>query len=249
MRVEHPNLLSERFDALAHTQSGSFIFHGPESAGLLTAALELGRRLNCRGDQDGRCPACTQIAAGTYPDLTVVRPEAKPSITIEQVRGIISAQAYSLYHAGGRRVIIIDLAHQLTLEAQNALLKVLEEPPASTLFILTTSRPESLLATVRSRCAEIYFAAEPAEASSELTGALELNLFDRLLLAKQFADAKIDPRPASASLHRAIASAARAGTITPASAARSLSALELFRRQLDAKVAPRVALERLMLGL
>jgi DNA polymerase III delta prime subunit len=249
MKVEHPDLLAERFDALARTQSGSFIFHGPDSLKLLACAVELSRRLNCRGDENGRCSACTQIAAGTYPDLTIVRPELKPSITIEQVRGIISAQAFSLYHAGGRRVIIIDLAHQLSAEAQNALLKVLEEPPASTLFILATCRPESLLATVRSRCAELYFPAGPSDSSSELTGALELNLFDRLLLAKQLVDAKVDLGPAAATLHHAVTAAVRAGNTSPADAARSLNALELFRRQLDAKVAPRVALERLMLEL
>jgi DNA polymerase III delta prime subunit len=233
-----------------HTTSGSFIFHGGNEPELISAAVEQARLANCMGGRPGECASCKQIAAGNYPDLIQVRAEAKPSINIEQVRGLISTLSMSLYRAGGRRFVVIEGAHLLTPEAQNALLKVLEEPPPDTIFILATSQPGSLLETVRSRCAAVHFAgSEPALIHGQLAQALELDAFERLLLAKRLADAKVDLAPEAAELHRAVAGAVRDGSIDAAAGSRRLQALELFRRQLAARVAPRVALERLMLEL
>jgi DNA polymerase III delta' subunit len=290
----HPRTQAQ-LDAIAQARKGSYIFHGLRSVGKATAAYELARRLNCQGDDPALCAACRQYAAGTYPDLITLRPEDKPSITIEQVRQLTSALSLSLYVATGVRVVIIDEAHTLTTEAQNALLKLIEEPPPQTIFILIADHAEALLPTVRSRCTPVYFprlaadtiaawlpqrhnikpslAAELAAASNGAPGVAvtlatrpdeaeaRLNLhraavtaparsmFERLLLAGRLASDKADLAQFGQALHSALISQVQNG-ITPADVANhQLAALEQYRRQLQAKVAPRVALERLMLEL
>ena len=83
--------------------------------------------------------------------MLIVEPGDSGSIKIDQVRDIVDRAAYRPFE-GRRRVVIIDEADALVPAAQNALLKTLEEPPSSSVFILVTSRPDVLLPTVRSRC-------------------------------------------------------------------------------------------------
>jgi DNA polymerase-3 subunit delta' len=290
----HPQLQTQ-LNTAAQTRSGSYIFHGSTGVGKATAAYDLARRLNCTGDTPSVCRSCLQIQAGSYPDLITIRPEDKPSITIEQVRGLTQALSLSLYRPDGLRLVIIDDAHALTVEAQNALLKLIEEPPPQTVFVLVTSRLEALLPTVRSRCAAIYF---PRLSQSEIAKFLEqahhlkpseaealaaasdgapgvavalitqpelaeerlqlrqmadqaatAGTFERLLLAKRLTDSKADLQRFGQLLHTRLVANLRGAEATPAVIARQLAALELFRQQLGAKVAPRVAVERLMLGL
>jgi DNA polymerase-3 subunit delta' len=288
----HP-LTHSQVEAMQQSRSGSYIFHGAAGMGKATLAYELAQQINCQGDQGGLCARCRQFAASSYPDLIVVRPEDKPSILIEQVRGLVQALSLSLYYHDGIRVVIIDEAHALTPEAQNALLKLIEEPPPNTLFILVTDHIETLLPTVRSRCMAIYFprlspdevagllsqSMKPAEAQAlavstggvpgealrlagnpeQAQARLDLaqtaaklptqRLFQRLLTAKQLIDTKADLSRLARLMQAALVAQVREGTLAPVVAGQSLSALELFRRQLAAKVAPRVALERLMVGL
>jgi DNA polymerase-3 subunit delta' len=86
----------------------------------------------------------------------VVEPGESGSIKTEQVREVIDRSAYRPFE-GRRRVVIIDEADALVAPAQNALLKTLEEPPSSSLFMLVTARADSLLPTVRSRCPRLRF--------------------------------------------------------------------------------------------
>jgi DNA polymerase-3 subunit delta' len=88
--------------------------------------------------------------------VLVVEPGENGSIKIEQVREIVDRAAYRPFE-GRRRVVIIDEADALVPAAQNALLKTLEEPPPSSVFMLITSRPDMLLPTVRSRCPRLRF--------------------------------------------------------------------------------------------
>jgi DNA polymerase-3 subunit delta' len=157
MIISHPRT-REQLAAITKGRSGSYVFHGARSVGKASAARETARSLNCQGDENGPCAHCRQFAAGTYPDFIEIAPEDKPSITIEQVRALIKSTSLALYYANGMRIVLIYDAHLLTDQAQNALLKLIEEPPASTIFLLITDQPEALLETVRSRCAHIYFA-------------------------------------------------------------------------------------------
>jgi len=140
----------------------SLIFAGPEGVGKRTAATALAQLLNCLNrpeagtDACGECPACRKIARGVHPDVVALEPGETGVIKIEPTREVIDKTAYRPFE-GRRRVVVIDPADALNAEAQNALLKTLEEPPPASTFVLVTARPDVLLPTVRSRCQRIRF--------------------------------------------------------------------------------------------
>lgn len=144
----------------------SLIFAGPEGVGKRLAAVALAQLVNCTSpvttggqgapDACGVCPSCTRIARGVHADVLLVEPGETGSIKIDAVRDAVERAAYRPFE-GRRRVVIVDNADAMAAEAQNALLKTLEEPPAASLFVLVTSRPDLLLITVRSRCQRLRF--------------------------------------------------------------------------------------------
>lgn len=140
----------------------SLLFCGPEGVGKRLVARVVAQSLNCLSpDRDGadacgHCAACRRITAGTHPDVLVEEPSDTGGIKIEPVRALIDAAAYRPFE-GRRRVVIIDDADRLNSDSQDALLKSLEEPGPSTVFILVSSKPETLRPTVRSRCARVSF--------------------------------------------------------------------------------------------
>lgn len=138
----------------------SLIFAGPRGVGKRLTATAVAQALNCLAptgdDACGTCAACTRIARGVHPDVLVVEPGESGAIKIEQIRQVIDRTGYRPFE-GKRRAVIIDDADALVSAAQNALLKTLEEPPPASIFILVTSRPDVLLATVRSRCPRLRF--------------------------------------------------------------------------------------------
>jgi DNA polymerase III subunit delta' len=138
----------------------SLVFAGPSGVGKRKTALALAQAINClspeAGDACGRCTACTRIARGVHPDVLVIEPAETGVIRVDQVRDAIDRAGYRPFE-GRRRVVIVDDADALMPQAQNALLKTLEEPPPSSVFVLVTSRPDVLLPTVRSRCPQLRF--------------------------------------------------------------------------------------------
>jgi DNA polymerase III subunit delta' len=142
----------------------SLILAGPEGVGKRMAALALAQLLNCQApsatadvpDACGECASCRRIARGVHADILVIEPGDTGSIKIDQIREAIDRSAYRPFE-GRRRVVIVDDADAMMPEAQNALLKTLEEPPPSSVFLLVTSRPDTLLITVRSRCQRLRF--------------------------------------------------------------------------------------------
>jgi DNA polymerase-3 subunit delta' len=156
----------------------SLIFAGPSGVGKRRTALATAQLVNCLApvpdtdgielDACGTCAACTRIARGVHGDVLIVEPGDNDSIKIEQVRDVIDRAAYRPFE-GRRRVVIVDEADALVVSAQNALLKTLEEPPSASMFILVSSRPDSLLPTVRSRCPRLGFRAlTPQEIATAL---------------------------------------------------------------------------------
>jgi len=105
-----------------------------------------------------------------------VKPAGKTEIPIEAVRGLI--RSLRLKTAGRRRVVLIDEAHSLSEEAQNALLKAIEEPPPDTLFILTTITRDSLLPTIASRSRQLSVAAVGREEAKRYFSAFEAKDID-----------------------------------------------------------------------
>src|SRR5215471_10115021 len=144
----------------------TLIFAGPDGVGKRLTAMALAQSLNCEKpvsyadgtDACGACGPCARIARGVHADVLVVEPGDSGSIKIDQVREAIERAAYRPFE-GRRRLVIVDGADALVGEAQNALLKTLEEPPPSSVFVLVTSRPDLLLPTVRSRGHRLRFGA------------------------------------------------------------------------------------------
>ena len=148
----------------------ALLFIGPSGVGKSSAALEFAKALNCAEDAldaCGLCASCASADKGTDPDLVRVdaayqagllgEEEAKQrSIRVDTVRHLISG--LELRSLDGRwKTAIVEDAHLLVTAAANAMLKALEEPPARTLWILVTHRPELLLDTIRSRCQVVRF--------------------------------------------------------------------------------------------
>ena len=162
----HRRIVSLLSKALAReTLPPALLFAGPAGIGKRRVALAIAQALNClkprstpdlERDACGACAACARIARGVHPDVIVVEPGELGSIKIEQVRDLIGRAAYRPFE-GRRRVVIVDDADALTVEAQNALLKSLEEPPSATVFVLVSALADSLLPTVRSRCPRLRF--------------------------------------------------------------------------------------------
>ena len=150
-----------REDRVGH----AYLFSGPRGTGKTTTARLLAKALNCaaRGD-DGEpcnaCASCVEITAGTSMD--VVELDAASHRGINEMRSLLERVAYR--SAGGaRKVYIVDEVHMLTKEASTALLKTLEEPPAHVVFVLATTDPQTVLATIRSRTQHFEFTLLPTE--------------------------------------------------------------------------------------
>lgn len=164
----------------------ALLFYGPEGVGKEALALELTRAFICQENEFyacNNCSDCRRITQLTHPDvyfispatgkMTVdeekaiiksivdnpykrVSPWANPSISIEQIRRLKKEAALTTFENKGRVVIIAE-AQQMTIEAANSLLKLLEEPPPDMYIILTSSNPAALLPTIISRCQGLRF--------------------------------------------------------------------------------------------
>ncbi len=139
----------------------SLLFAGPDGVGKRTVALALAQAVNCPhradGDACGRCSTCDRIARGRHSDVTLVDPGGEASIKIRTLRErMLDVLGYRPFEAE-RRVYIIDQADALTDEAQDALLKTLEEPPPAAVLILVTAYADTLRPTVLSRCRRLRF--------------------------------------------------------------------------------------------
>jgi DNA polymerase III subunit delta' len=164
----HRPLLELLARAIARaTLPPSLIFAGPAGVGKRRTAMALAEALNCERpveypgapegqDACGVCASCTRIARGVHADILVLEPGDSGSIKVDQVREAIDRAAYRPFE-GKRRLVVVDEADALIPEAQNALLKTLEEPPPASVFALITARPDMLLPTVRSRCQRLRF--------------------------------------------------------------------------------------------
>ncbi len=144
--------------------SHAWLIHGQPGIGKQQFALAAAGSLLCQtpnhGLACGQCSACRWVSSGNHPDLRYVCPDAMSAaesasnskeIRIEQLRGL-NDWLHTTTHAGGWRVVVIYPAETLNPVSANALLKVLEEPPANTVFMLVGTAIDQLLPTIVSRC-------------------------------------------------------------------------------------------------
>ncbi len=137
----------------------AILIEGDKGLGRHTLAFYLARATVC-GEDNAPCGNCKNCNLGTnHPDITVTTLEdKKKNISVSQIRAL-KTEAYIKPHQAKRRVFIIDFADTLNEQSQNALLKVLEEPPQTTIFILIAKNKASLLETVISRCVVLTLSA------------------------------------------------------------------------------------------
>jgi hypothetical protein len=142
---------------------GALLLTGASGARLEAESRALAARLLCPGkDPDGTCGSCRRVHEGFHPDLLTIEPEGTGNVRqvrVDRVREAIAFGAGRPYESA-RRVARILRADLLGVEGANALLKSLEEPGARFRWILTATRPETLLPTIRSRAAMVALASE-----------------------------------------------------------------------------------------
>lgn len=193
----------------------AMLFAGLDGIGKRLFALEIARSFVCRAEADGlacgECPACVRagrfefpkpedrdaykkVIFSNHPDVGMITTHAR-QISVDAIRDL-EAEAHFRPYEGAARTFIVDEADKMNDAASNALLKTLEEPAATTNIILVTSRPDTLLSTIRSRCQTFRFAPIPAESIQKYlieTGAMTEN------------DARLAARLSQGSLGRAAA--------------------------------------------
>jgi DNA polymerase-3 subunit delta' len=171
----------------------ALLFTGIDGIGKATTARALAMVLNCQAplaagegrpwpDACGQCRSCRRIAAGLHPDVIQIQPEGT-FFKISQIRGLLDVLALKPYEARYRMAILCD-AQAMTAAAANALLKILEEPPARTILVLTAGGASDLLPTIVSRCQPVRFAPlDPSRIAERLTGAHAVDARDAVVVA------------------------------------------------------------------
>lgn len=146
----------------------AFLLSGPHGTGKRTCANYLTQTILCASPQApcGQCPACKKVMAGLHPDVQVVGEEEK-SISVDTIRALRDQLALRPFEAD-RHITLIPRADRMTAQAQNALLKTLEEPAGGNVFFLLTDQPGAMLPTIVSRCRRLRFSPASVEACAAI---------------------------------------------------------------------------------
>ena len=155
----------ENFIKLGHFPH-AILIEGEAGLGKRTLCSYIAAAALCQGEGNapcGQCKSCKTFAAGTHPDYSVTAlQDKKKSITVAQIRQA-REDAFIKPQSSKRRVMVIEQAHTLNEQSQNALLKILEEPPGNVVFILLAENKSALLTTVLSRCVTLSLVAPPLD--------------------------------------------------------------------------------------
>lgn len=133
-----------------------YLISGPTGSGRHTLARLLAAGLMCTDTEKpcGRCEACRKVLAGVHPDYITVDDPEKKTVPVDMIREA-RADIYVQPNEGSRKIYLFPRAQDMGIPGQNALLKILEEPPPYGVFLLITDNPQRLLPTIRSRCRQL----------------------------------------------------------------------------------------------
>ena len=133
-----------------------YLLSGPRGSGKHTLAQLIAAAMLCESKDGpcGVCRHCRKVLSGNHPDYITIDDPTKKTVPVDLIRQA-RADIYIRPNEGQRKIYLFPRAQDMGIPGQNALLKVLEEPPAYGVFILLTDNPEKLLPTVRSRCTEL----------------------------------------------------------------------------------------------
>ena len=161
----------------------SYIFSGQYGIGKKQIAIEFAKMILCLNKDKspcGECKSCIELENDNNPDFNIIKPDGK--IKIEQIRKMLE-KVYEKPIISDKKVYIIDDAETMTIEAQNCLLKTLEEPPEYIIIILITSNESNLINTIKSRCLKLTFnSLENGELKQYLENKLEFQNISETML-------------------------------------------------------------------
>jgi DNA polymerase-3 subunit delta' len=146
----------------------AWLFAGPPGVGKLHAARVFAAALNCPSGGDGTCDVCHRVLRGVHPDVHLIVPEGD-NLLVDDVRAV-REEASRSHHEARIAVFVLDEADRMTDAAANALLKVLEEPPAGVVFVLVARSAGALVGTIPSRARTLAFASLPASTMAAALG-------------------------------------------------------------------------------
>jgi DNA polymerase-3 subunit delta' len=156
--IGHDSIIRHFQNAISSQKlSHAYILHGEEGMGKKTLAAAFAKTLQC--EEKGivscnRCKSCMQVESGNQPDIIWVTHE-KISIGVDDIRLQVNGDIQVKPYSSPYKIYIIDEAHKLTEQAQNALLKTMEEPPEYAIILLLVSNISYLLPTILSRCVQL----------------------------------------------------------------------------------------------
>ena len=152
----HEQIIAHLQNAIEEDKvSHAYIFNGPEAAGKMMLAEAFAMALQCEGEGKRpclECRSCRQAADHNQPDIIYVSHEKPNTIGVDDIRTQINNDIDIKPYSSRYKVYIVDEAQKMNQQAQNALLKTIEEPPAYAIILLLTTNADSFLQTILSRC-------------------------------------------------------------------------------------------------
>ena len=154
--IGHADIISHMQNAIRGGKiSHAYLLAGERGSGKKKLAETFAMALQCERhgtDPCGECPSCKKALSGNHPDILYVRHDKPASVSVDDIRGQVVSDVAIRPYESPYKVYIIDDASKMTPQAQNALLKTLEEPPAYAVILLLADNAEMLLPTILSRC-------------------------------------------------------------------------------------------------
>ena len=165
--IGHEQIIEHLQNAITMDKvSHAYIINGPDKSGKMMLAEAFAAALQCeRGGNEPcmECHSCKQAAGRNQPDILYVRHEKPNTISVDDIRTQLNNDIVIKPYSSKYKIYIVDEAEKMNVQAQNALLKTIEEPPAYAIILLLTTNADLFLPTILSRCVTLNIKAVPDE--------------------------------------------------------------------------------------